>query len=509
MKTLVPWTSSNPLVVFSALGCFRFQSRAFQLIVLVCLCVACAPFALAQDSKELNIRTFGARCDGSDDTRAVQAALSALPDGGTLMFPCLAGITQVSVAGRTRITIAGADGGGVLLLTQTADVWSRAFAVTRCTSCAIKDMIFEGNEKDIVPFNIEDSYDTTVSGLTIRNVRHAGAAFLAVHNDSNRYLYNTIHNVGMDRSPGQFDTARGMWIGNVSEATKETNVTIASNSFTDISGTALAVHGSGITITDNNGARLNWACIKVLPLGGAGGGTLVAGNKCSGAGAKWLIGGGIMTEYYNSSFETTMIRENFVEGYSAEDVARVPDSPNVGINIANTADKISRNISVIGNTIRNTLYDGIQISGPTDNFLIDSNLIERTISVGVQWNGISLQGDSGKTISGGIIRRNLISGKFDGIRLSANNGTITSLTLDSNSVVSMGRDGVHVEVQNNGRANEIGLTDACFASIGRAAVWDNRPKAVQLYAFQGPPGGRNRSVWQVKCADPRETRPGQ
>ena len=198
----------------------------------------------------------------------------------------------------------------------------------------------------------------------------------------------------------------------------EINVTVSDNNFSDISATALVVHGSGITITGNAGVRLNWACIKVLPLGGSGS-TLVANNRCSGAGARWLIGGGIMTEYYNSSSENTVIRDNTLEGYAAGDVTRIPDSPNVGINIANTPDKVTHNVQVINNTIRNMLYDGIQISGPTDNFVIENNLIERTISSGVQWNGISLQGDAGKVISNGVIRRNLIRGKVDGIHVSA------------------------------------------------------------------------------------------
>ena len=456
----------------------------------------------APDDVGLTIRSFGARCDGSDDTRIVQQALNALPDGGTLTFPCLASITQVSLSGRSRITLAGFDGGGVVLLGQTGDIWAKAFSVTRCSSCVIRDMVFEAEYKDMVPFHIENSSDTTVSGLTIRNVRQAGAAFLAVHNDGNKYLNNTISNVGMDRSPGEYDTARGMWIGNVSDTTRETNVTISGNMFSDISGTAVAVHGSGIAVTDNIGVRLNWACIKVLPLGGAGD-TVVAGNNCSGARARWLIGGGIMTEYYNSSFEPTTIRDNLIEGYAAEDVARVVDSPNVGINIANTPDKITHNVVVVGNTIRNTLYDGIQVSGPVENFLIDSNLIERTIEHGTQWNGISLQGDGGKVITKGVIRRNLIRGKFDGIRISANGGTVTRLAMENNSLISMSRDGVHVEVQNGGRVGDVSLTDACFSAVGRAVVWDNRPKSTQLYWFQGPRPDRNRTTGQAICSDPR------
>jgi hypothetical protein len=426
----------------------------------------------------LDIRSFGARCNGSDDTGAVQAALNAIPVGGTLVFSCQAGITQVSLSNRSNITIAGSNGGGVTLLTQTGDNWSRAFALNRCSSCTVRDMVFEGNFKDMIPFNIEDSTSSTVSGLTIRNVSHAGAAFLAVHNHGNRYLNNTLQTVGMELNPGQYDSARGMWVGGVSDATKETAVTISGNKFIDISGSALAVHGSGMTITGNTGVRLNWACIKVLPLGGSGS-TLIADNNCSGAGAKWLIGGGIMTEYYNSAYENSVIRNNVLEGYATGDVSRVPDSPSVGINVANPPNKVSHNVQILNNTIRNMLYDSIQISGPTDNFVIEGNILERTISNGTQWNGINLQGDNGKVITNGVIRRNIIRGKFDGIRMGGGGGTINGVTLDGNSVVSMNRDGLHIEVDNGGQVNGLSVNANCFSSIGNKTIWDNRSNPLQ------------------------------
>jgi hypothetical protein len=426
----------------------------------------------------LDIRNFGARCDGSDDTGAVQAALNSVPVGGTLNFSCLAGITQVSLSSRSNITLAGVNGGGVKLLTQTGDGWSRAFVLYYCSSCTVRDMVFEGNNKDMIPFGIDESSNTTVSGLTIRNVRDAGCAFNATHNIGNKYLNNTLQNVGMDRSPGAYDTARGMWIGGVSDQTQERNVTISGNNFADISATAIAVHGSGITITGNTGVRLNWSCIKVLPLGGTGS-TLVANNNCSGAGALWQIGGSIMTEYYNSSYENTVIRDNVLEGYSDADVTRIPDSPNVGINVANPPDKMTHNVQILNNKIRNMLYDAVQISGPTDNFVVEGNLLERTISTGKQWTAISLQGDTGKVISNGTIRRNQTKGKFDGIYFNGNGGTIYNIALDSNSMNSMSRDGIHIEVANNGQVSGLTLTNNCFTGIGNWTIWDNRSNPLQ------------------------------
>jgi hypothetical protein len=425
-----------------------------------------------QAGQDLDIRAFGARCDGSDDTAAVQAALDALQDGQTLRFTCIAGIRQVSISGRNAIVIAATGRGGVRLLHQTTDIWARAFSITRCTWCAVLDLTIEGNNKDIVAFNIEESTNSTVAGLTIRDVKHAGAAFLALHNTGNKYLSNTLQNVGMDRGPIE-DTTRGMWVGNVSDETMETNVLISDNKFYDISGTALAVHGTGLTITGNIGARLNSSCVKALPLGGADAVSVVAGNNCSGAGAKYWIGGGLMTEYPNSALEKMVIRDNTLEGYSEADVFRVPDSPNNGIGIANPVGLVSHNVEILRNTIRNFLYDGVQITGPTDNFLIEGNVIERTISPGNQLNGISLQGDAGKVITNGVIRRNLIYGKFDGVYMSGNGGFIGNVALDGNTVVSITRDGVHMDVRNGGEVSGIELNGNCFASIGNRVIGTN------------------------------------
>jgi len=362
-------------------------------------------------------------------------------------------------------------------------------------------LFFEVNNKNIIPFSIEESASSTVSGLIIQNVGQAGAAFVGMHNRGNRYLNNTIRSVDVTRSPAVNDTTRGMWIGNVSDTTQEVNVEVSGNTLIDVSGTAIAVHGSGITVTDNNTARLNWGCIKVLPLGGYGS-TLVANNKCSGAGAKWVIGGGIMTEYWNSSDETTIIRDNLIEAYAESDLSRIPDSPSNGISIANPVGKMTRNVQILNNTIRNVLYDGVQVSGSLDGFVIDSNLIERTFS-GRQWNGIAIQGDTGKSVSNGVIRRNLIRGKVTGILLAANGGVLSGLTLEKNAFVSVSEDGVHIEVKNGGEIAGVGASGLCFAEIGRSAIWDNRPRPLEQRPLPILLRPRFGAVRVQTCADPR------
>jgi hypothetical protein len=40
-------------------------------------------FGTTAAAQTLDIRSFGARCDGSDDSGAINAAFGALPNGGT------------------------------------------------------------------------------------------------------------------------------------------------------------------------------------------------------------------------------------------------------------------------------------------------------------------------------------------------------------------------------------------------------------------------------------------
>src|SRR5690242_2158797 len=63
---------------------------------------------------DLDIREFGARCDGSDDAYAVQAALDALTDGGRLAVTCRAGIgpTGIRLRRKKGVIVEGSAGGG-------------------------------------------------------------------------------------------------------------------------------------------------------------------------------------------------------------------------------------------------------------------------------------------------------------------------------------------------------------------------------------------------------------
>ena len=94
--------------------------------ITLALCIACAvPATLAGLDPQIDVRDFGAVCNGmNDDSAAMQAALDALPsDGGTVNIPCTVGIgvSGVVLANRSNITIQGTvPGAGIRSLTPTA-----------------------------------------------------------------------------------------------------------------------------------------------------------------------------------------------------------------------------------------------------------------------------------------------------------------------------------------------------------------------------------------------------
>jgi hypothetical protein len=89
--------------------------------------------------------------------------------------------------------------------------------------------------------------------------------------------------------------------------------------------------------------------------------------------------------------------------------------------------------------------------------------------------------------------------------MSGNGGTIRDVTVEENSLVSIGRDGLHIEVLNGGQVSGVGLSNSCFAGVRNRAVWDNRPRAM---AMQTAPSAREVAV-SSSCSDPRRPTPPQ
>jgi hypothetical protein len=81
-----------------------------------CLLTGNIPYAKAQVWQD-DIQSFGARCDGTDDSNR---ALRSLPSGGVLVVSCRASIgpAGIQLERREGVTIQGAQGGGFIALAE-------------------------------------------------------------------------------------------------------------------------------------------------------------------------------------------------------------------------------------------------------------------------------------------------------------------------------------------------------------------------------------------------------
>src|SRR5262245_38937284 len=85
-----------------------------------------------------HIRSFGARCNGSDDSGAINAAFSSLPNGGTLQISCRVGVSDATLRDKSGVTIEGVSGGGFVGVgTNPSRVLIR---VENCNGCAIRNL---------------------------------------------------------------------------------------------------------------------------------------------------------------------------------------------------------------------------------------------------------------------------------------------------------------------------------------------------------------------------------
>jgi hypothetical protein len=227
-----------------------------------CLILATGVLAMtaSASAQTLDVRSFGARCDGSDDSGAVNAAFSALPNGGTLQISCRLGVSHVLLRGKNGVTIEGVSGGGFVGAGSTAE--RILVRVENCNGCAIQNFSIDANYVGSAGLGIHWSSDTRVENINVVNVSYpAQAGIVAMGNRGNRYLGNSVTNTTGSESDG----TRGMWIGNGGSGSSniEWNALIAHNTMRNIAATGLVGHTAGATLTGNVVDGTRGAGIKI------------------------------------------------------------------------------------------------------------------------------------------------------------------------------------------------------------------------------------------------------
>jgi parallel beta-helix repeat protein len=429
--------------------------------------------ALAQ---QVDIKSYGARCNGSDDAAAVQATINAVPNGGTVLVSCMAGIgpAGLQLDNRSGVTILGAGGGaGFTSLAPTGNSitgisWSSLLKIASSTNCAVRNIVFEMNYQPVAAIGLNYNTGVIVDSNQIYNVGngvpnsgdHAGpsAAIEAALNTSNQYTNNLIqHTIGWYGGPanGQSDGPRGMWIGNTGAT--ETQPLIANNVITDTFHTGLATH------TDN---------------------ATVSGNSVSNAGtgpAYSKAGGACIKETNVASVQTVIANNDF--SFCAQ-----------GVQVENAG-----NITIQNNSIHGVLGSGVYESGPTVNLTITGNTFTDNA------NGIAIQGATNWTIAGNsfvddpsqtpqvgnaieisatwvgqpvsaiaVANNNIAGNQYGGVHILDQGGTVNGVSIANNSIYNSLSAGIWIQQAAAGAIANVSESGDCFSGNAGGAIQDNR-----------------------------------
>lgn len=226
----------------------------------------------------LDIKDFGARCDGSDDADAIQSAVNSLKSGDTLTVPCKASIGRagIIVEGKSGVTIEGRNGGGFISLEKTkinnTCLTGTIFLyVSNSSDSNIKNLYIDVNRQGNIGISEYNSSNITFSGNTVKN---AGGSTLATYSNAfisaaagrnNTWTNNTIYGGGAWlENDGSMNGTRGFWIGNGSSGSScgEDKPVISYNNVSYTGHTAIASNNTNGAIFSNN--TVNNACTPVV-----------------------------------------------------------------------------------------------------------------------------------------------------------------------------------------------------------------------------------------------------
>lgn len=405
---------------------------------------------------QIDIRNYGAVCNGvNDDSAAVQAAFNAVPDGGTVVIPCVAGVgaAGVTLQSKSNVTVAGQNGGGFRALAPTRigaqGFGPITFVVRFCTQCTIRDLVLEGNSVATGAIGFDRCTETTADRNTIRNVGYSNAALAASGNTRNRYTRNTV--VTTLSNAARTDGARGFWIGNVASNEVEWYPYIGENTIQNIAATSLAIIAVGAQLIGNTVEDDLGAGIKLQPPPGVPGQTIVEGNTI-----RRCFYGGIQVE----NVSDTVIRNNLIEFNGGW-----------GIFLWHGF----RNSQITGNTIRNNVTSrangwqgGILVGYATDSLIANNNLSDTRVGAArTQDNGILVlsAGIRNLTIRDNICTNHYISGIYVNNHFSMG-GPVENLLISGNQCTNNSEFGLEIWETMPGGMNNVTLSNNTFTGNG-------------------------------------------
>jgi parallel beta-helix repeat protein len=440
-------------------------------LILKCLQAICLfsalTFPAAKAAIQVDIKTYGARCNGSDDSGAVQAAINAIPtSGGTVLISCQAGIgpSGIVLTNKSNVTVAGSVAGAGFKTLGVPNQGAQGFGpvmflVQYCTNCVIRDLVIDDAMMGVDAIGFDRCNGTTAQNIAVSNVAYpANAGIVAVGNTGNSYIGNSVTNTTASPTDG----TRGMWIGNTGSTQTEFNATISNNTLSNIAATGIAAHVISAMISNNTVTNTQGAGVKIVPPPGGGGQSTIQGNTLRGN-----LFHGIQIENADSP---VIIKGNLIDANSISGIY--------------ASGGVWNNGQIIGNTITNNpqsaiyLYNGLNIT-------ISGNQMSGN------GHGVLIEGDNGYTIQGVTISNNTISGgTAHGVTMWGRGGTISSVNVNSNSIFNNALYGLYVELIS-GNLTGISAWANCYANDKGGTIYDNRSQIPPVAPSSScPPAGQ-------------------
>lgn len=419
---------------------------------------------------DLDIRSFGAACNGtSDDRGALQQALDALPStGGTLSISCMLGVggNGVVLQGKSNVVVrASTSGAGIRSLSRTSQnvqgFGPVTFAVRQCTNCRIEGLTFEGNNVDVGPLGFDRCTNTVAEGNVIRNVgaNFAGGAISAAGNRGNQYLRNTID--GTREGPG--GAVRGMWLGNPGSSEQEWYPVASGNTIRNAAATGIALHPVGATLTDNYIENTLGAGIKIVPVPGQSAANLVERNTLR----RNKFSGLQIDSAYNLTVRNNVMEENQMGG--------------IFVYLGLTNSSIVNNIVRDNNSDRLGGWQGGIYIHHAYNATIAGNQIydtrsgsARTQDNAIVFNAVSSGGIRNVKVTNNICRNSAVHG----IAIYNDGGTLSDIEITGNQCTQNAGYGLHVNEKSAGALRNIREGGNNFDGNASGRIYDNSQQGV-------------------------------